>query len=283
MEPPYCKAVRVAMQALKRNNVTRFGRGDRTLLFAHGFGCDQSMWRAVAPALAEEASIALFDLVGAGGSDISAYDPDRYSALEGYADDLVDICLELGAPKLTYVGHSVGATIGVIAALKRPDLFEGMVLICPSPRFSNTDTYHGGFDEPDLDELLAWMATNHAEWSAAMAPSVVGPDQPELQETWTQSVCSLDPRVVNQFARITFKSDHRAEFRRLAKPTLIIDCKLDSLAPPEVGAWVHDAIAGSRRVTLDAQGHCPHMTIPVAVIDAIRGFLAGTPQAVLAA
>jgi sigma-B regulation protein RsbQ len=273
----------MAMQALKRNNVTRFGHGERTLLFAHGFGCDQSMWRAVAPAFAEEASIALFDLVGAGGSDVSAYDPDRYSALEGHADDLVDICVELDAPKLTYVGHSVGATIGVIAALKRPDLFDEMVLICPSPRFANTDAYHGGFDEPDLDELLGWMATNHREWSAAMAPSVVGPDQPELQQIWTQSVCSVDPAVVNQFARITFKSDHRAEFQRLAKPTLIIDCKLDSLAPPEVGAWVQEAIAGSRRVTLDTQGHCPHMTSPVAVTHAIRQFLADAPQVARAA
>jgi sigma-B regulation protein RsbQ len=271
------------MQALERNNVTRFGRGERTLLFAHGFGCNQSMWRAVAPPLAEEASIALFDLVGAGGSDISAYDPDRYSALEAYADDLVEICAELNAPRLTYIGHSVGATIGVIAAVKRPELFESMVLICPSPRFSNTETYHGGFDEPDLDELLAWMATNHTQWSAAMAPAVVGPDQPDLQETWAESVCSLNPEVVNQFAQITFKSDHRAEFRRLAKPTLIIDCKLDSLAPSEVGAWVHDAIAGSRRVTLDAQGHCPHMSTPAAVIDLVREFLAEAPQQARAA
>jgi sigma-B regulation protein RsbQ len=237
----------------------------------------------VAPEFDTEASVVLFDHVGAGGSDISAYDPEKYSVLEGYARDLIEICDELGGPKVTYVGHSVSATIGVIASLQRPDLFDGLVLVCPSPRFSNTDTYHGGFTERDLDELLALMAMNHVEWTAAMAPTVIGPDRPDVQETWTHSVCSLDPAVVNQFARVTFKSDHRADFRQVTKPTLIIDCKVDSLAPAEVGAWVQDAIVGSRRVTLETHGHSPHMTTPVAVTGAVRQFMAETQQLALAA
>jgi sigma-B regulation protein RsbQ len=271
------------MNVVTRNNVTRAGAGKRVLMFAHGFGCDQSMWGRVAPSFAADHQLVLFDHVGAGGSDIEAYRPEKYGSLHGYAQDVIEICDALDLSDVTLVAHSVSATIAALAAVERPELFAGLVLICPSPRYSNTDTYTGGFRAEDVEELLDVMDINHTDWSVAMAPLVVGESAgPELQGEWRDSVCRTDPTIAKQFARVTFTSDHRADFRRVTTPALILESKADMLAPREVGAWVNAAIRGSRLLTLDATGHSPHITAPMDVIAAIDEFL-GEPDRIQAA
>ncbi len=262
------------MDVKLRNNVTVLGEGAQTLLFAHGYGCDQSMWRLVAPHFVDEAKVALFDHVGAGGSDIGAYDPHKYSGLTGYAADVIEICETQGLSDVVFVGHSVSAMIGVLAAGQRPDLFSRLVLIGASPRFANDEGYFGGFDERDLEDLLDLLAKNQLDWSGAIAPAVVA--DAGFQDEWRSSVCRIDPVIAHEFARATFLSDHRADCLQVSTPTLLIECSEDTLAPPEVGAFVHAAISGSRRVVLDAAGHSPHLTAPTAVIEAMRAFL-GAP------
>ena len=260
------------MDVFARNNVVVHGDNGPTFVFSHGFGCDQTMWRHVARAFISKGRVVLFDHVGAGRSDLSAYRSDKYASLQGYADDVVEICEALACDDLIFVGHSVSATIGVLAAVQRPDLFSKLALICASPRYANTDTYHGGFGEADIDELLDLMDKNTLDWSALMSPVLFAQREAELQEEWRDSVCSIDPAIAKEFARATFKSDHRAEYRQVTTSTLIVECAEDSLAPPEVGAYVNRAIVGSRRVVLDAVGHCPHMSAPDEVIAAITAF-----------
>jgi sigma-B regulation protein RsbQ len=271
------------MSILRRNNVRVRGSGSRTLLFAHGFGCDQTMWRHVAGSLSDDHRVVSFDHVGAGDSDWSAYDPRRHGSLEGYAADIVEICEALGGDPLTFVGHSVGGTIGVLAANLRPDLIRSLVLVCPSPRFSNTDGYSGGFSASDISELLDLLEKNQLDWSALMAPTIMGADAVAEQEEWRGSVCRVDPAVAKQFARATFEADNRADFQAVTLPALILDCSDDALAPPYVGDFVQRAIRGSRRVTLEATGHCPHLTRPVDVAAAIREFVSGSSLAHIAA
>ena len=261
------------MNALVRNNVTITGEGSPTLLFAHGFGCDQSMWRHVTPAFARRATVALFDHVGAGASDLDAYDPEKYDSLRGYAQDVVEICEALGRGPVVFVGHSVSATIGVIAAADRPDLFSGLVLICPSPRYANAPDYNGGFEEADLYELLDLLDKNQLEWSGALSPVVMGSGHEAQEGEWRESVCRMAPSVAKQFARVTFLSDNREDFHRVRTPTLLVECSEDALAPAQVGAWVRDAISGSERVVLDVSGHCPHMSDPDTVVAALDGFV----------
>ncbi|QYF87053.1 alpha/beta hydrolase [Brevundimonas sp. PAMC22021] len=233
------------------------------------------MWRRVVDEMSEQFRVVLFDHVGAGDSDWSAYDAVRYGSLEGYAADVLEICEELSNDPITYVGHSVGATIGVLAANLRPDLIRSLVLVCPSPRFSNTDGYTGGFSSADIAELLDLMDKNHLDWSALMAPTVMGVDAVAEQEEWRGSVCRVDPATAKQFARLTFEADNRADYAALAAPTLIIDCSDDALAPSAVGDHLHRAISGSERLTLQATGHCPHLTRPSDVTAAILAFDAG--------
>jgi sigma-B regulation protein RsbQ len=257
------------MSSLSRNNVRITGEGRPTFLLAHGFGCDQSMWRHVEGQLARRGRVVVFDHVGAGGSDVSAYQPDNYATLHGYAADVIEICEDLDLGRVVFVGHSVSATIGVLAANARPDLFSQLVLICASPRYANTDTYVGGFGAADIDELLDLMDKNHLDWADLMAPTVVGSDHAEVQTEWRDSVCRTDPAIAKAFARVTFTSDHRADYRQVTTPTLLIDCSDDALAPEAVGRYVNDAIKGSRRIVLSAEGHCPHMTAPDEVVAAI--------------
>jgi sigma-B regulation protein RsbQ len=261
------------MSVAVRNNVTRHGAGPQTFLFAHGFGCDQTMWRHVAFAFAPKAKVVLFDHVGAGLSDLSAYCSEKYGTLQGYADDVIEICETERLKDVILVGHSVSATIGVLAAVKRPDLFSKMVLICASPRYANTDVYRGGFDIHDIEELLELLDKNQLDWSATMAPVVMG-DGSDLdhQTEWRDSVCRTDPRAARELARITFTSDHRADYRKVTTPSLLVECADDALAPPEVGQYMHEAIRPSRREILQTSGHCPHVTAPEAVIAAIEAF-----------
>ena len=262
------------MSVLQRNNVKLAGHGDRTIVFAHGFGCDQNMWRLVQPAFETQFRTVLFDHVGAGGSDLSAYDADKYASLRGYADDLVEIGRELGIKNAVFVGHSVSAMIGILASLADPGLFSELVLVCPSPRYIDDGAYHGGFAAADIDDLLESLSDNHLGWSAMMAPVIMGNfDRPELGAELTNSFCRTDPAIAKDFARVTFTSDNRDDLAKVSARTLILQCKEDTIAPQEVGHYVRDHILGSELVLLDATGHCPNLSAPLDVIAAIRAFV----------
>ncbi|MGZ4593471.1 MAG: alpha/beta fold hydrolase [Actinomycetes bacterium] len=263
------------MDVLARNNVTVSGRPDGPpMLFAHGFGCDQNMWRFVAPAFEDTHRVVLFDHVGAGGSDLSAFDPDRYSDLRGYADDMLEICEALRLKAVVFVGHSVSAMMGVLAAAREPERFESLVLVGPSPRYIDDVDYVGGFTAADIDGLLESLDSNYLGWSSAMAPVIMGnPDRPELGAELTNSFCRTDPLIARHFARVTFTSDNRSDLAAVQVPTLILQCSDDAIAPTHVGAYVHRAIAGSTLVELDATGHCPNLSAPEATVSAIRSFM----------
>jgi sigma-B regulation protein RsbQ len=244
------------------------------MLFAHGFGCDQNMWRHVAPAFADDYRVVLFDHVGAGGADPSAWDPDRYSSLEAYAADVLEICGALGLDDVVFVGHSVSAMIGVLAAAREPDRFSKLVLVGPSPRYIDDDGYVGGFAREDIEELLESLDSNFLGWSSAMAPVIAGnPDRPELGEELTNSFCRTDPEIAKHFARVTFLSDNRADLDAVRTPALVLQCADDAIAPQPVGEYVHRRLADSRLVLMEATGHCPNLSAPAETIAAIRAFL----------
>jgi sigma-B regulation protein RsbQ len=243
------------------------------MVFAHGFGCDQNMWRFVAPAFEPDHRVVLFDLVGAGGSDLSAFDPQRYGSLEGYAEDVVEICAELELTDAIFVGHSVSAMIGVLAAARAPERIGKLVLVGPSPRYIDADGYSGGFSREDIEELLDSLDSNFLGWSSAMAPVIMGnPERPELGEELTSSFCRTDPDIAASFARVTFMSDNRDDLAGVRVPTLVLQCSEDAIAPRAVGEYVHRQIEGSEFVELAATGHCPNLSAPKETIEAIRAF-----------
>jgi sigma-B regulation protein RsbQ len=244
------------------------------MVFAHGFGCDQNMWRYVWPAFADDHRIVLFDHVGAGGSDASAFDPDRYSSLQGYADDVLEICGELDLTDTVFVGHSVSAMVGALAAAAEPGRFGALVLVGPSPRYVDDDGYAGGFTREDIDGLLESMDSNYLGWSNAMAPVIMGnADRPELGDELTNSFCRADPAIAGHFARVTFLSDNRADLARVSTPSLVLQCSDDVIAPEAVGEYVDRHLPDSRLVQLAASGHCPNLSAPEETIAAIRAFL----------
>ncbi|KQT53569.1 sigma factor sigB regulation protein rsbQ [Methylobacterium sp. Leaf456] len=262
------------MSAVVRNNVRIRGSGPKTMVFAHGYGCDQNMWRYVAPAFEAQFRTVLFDQVGAGGSDRAAYDPAKYASLSGYVDDLIQIGEQLGLRDTVFVGHSVSAMIGVLASIAAPGLFGQLVLVGPSPRYVDDGDYVGGFSSPQVDELLDFLGSNHMGWSNTMAPAIMGnPDRPELGEELTDSFCRMDPGIARDFARVTFTSDNRADLALVSVPTLILQCSDDVIAPTPVGEYVHRHVKGSTLVHLRASGHCPNLSAPSEVIAAIRGFV----------
>jgi sigma-B regulation protein RsbQ len=262
------------MGVVQRNNVQLRGSGERTMMFAHGFGCDQNMWRFVEPAFADKFRTVLFDHVGAGRSDLNAYDNTKYSTLAGYADDVVEIGRELNLKDAIFVGHSVSCMIGALAAQKAPGMFSKMVMIGPSARYIDDDEYSGGFSEKQIDELLQFLEANHMGWSAQMAPAIMGnPDRPELGEELTNSFCRTDPEIAKAFARVTFKSDNRKDLPKIDVPTLILQCSEDIIASKEVGEFVHRSIPSSEMVILNATGHCPNLSAPEEVIAAMRTFV----------
>lgn len=259
---------------LTRNNVKISGAGERSIVFAHGFGCDQNMWRFVAPAFKDRYRTVLFDHVGAGRSKTDGYDPATYSSLDRYADDLLEIYEALDLRDTVFVGHSVAAMIGMLAALKRPELFQRLVLIGPSPCYINRDGYFGGFDPDIMDGMLTYLDDNYLAWAQAMAPTIMGNlDRPELGAELSDSFCRADRLIARQFARVTFLSDNRADLGRLNTPTLILQCSDDPIAPDPVGAFVHKNVKNSRLVKLQATGHCPNMSAPDETITAIEAFL----------
>jgi sigma-B regulation protein RsbQ len=263
------------MSVATRNNVTISGEeSGRPMLFAHGFGCDQNMWRHVAPAFEDAYRVVLFDHVGAGSSDVSAYDPDRYSSLYGYAHDVLEICRELNLWDVVFVGHSVSAMVGVLAAIEEPDRFDKLILIGPSPRYIDDEGYAGGFSRDDIDELLDSLDTNYLGWSSAIAPVIMGnPDRPELAQELTNSFCRADPEIQRRFARVTFLSDNRADLPRVRTRSLVLQCNDDAIAPISVGEYVHRQMPDSELVMLDATGHCPNLSAPDATVAAIKAFL----------
>jgi len=263
------------MSVTARNNVALSGRaGAQPMLFAHGFGCDQNMWRHVAPAFADEYRIVLFDHVGAGGSDLSAYDRRKYSTLQGYADDILEICRELELNDVVFVGHSVSAMMGVLAAAREPERFAKLVLVGPSPRYIDEGDYTGGFTREDIEGLLEQLDSNYLGWSRALAPTIMGrPDRPELGAELTDSFCRTDPEIAKHFARVTFLSDNREDLGRVTTPTLVLQCSDDVIAPNAVGEYVHDRLPDSELVLMQATGHCPNLSAPDETIAAIRGFL----------
>lgn len=262
--------------SLGRNNVILRGQEDgRPMVFAHGFGCDQNMWRYVWPAFANEYRIVLFDHVGSGGSDVRAYDPERYSTLQGYADDVLEICRDLDLSEVIFVGHSVSAMMGVLAAEAEPERFARLVLVGPSPRYIDGEDYVGGFSEEDIEGLLESLESNYLGWSSTMAPVIMGnPDRPELGDELTSSFCQADPEIARQFARVTFLSDNRADLARVSTPSLVLQCSEDVIAPRSVGDYVQRHLPDGRMVLLKATGHCPNLSAPQETIDAIKAFLA---------
>lgn len=262
------------MSVLERNNVQLNGAGDRKMVFAHGFGCDHNMWRFVEPAFRDRFRTVLFDHVGSGQSDLSAYDPAKYASLQGYADDLVQIGRELGVEDGVFVGHSVSAMIGALASIAAPEMFSRLVMVGPSPRYINDGDYFGGFSQEQIEELLSSLADNHMGWSQAMAPAIMGnPDRPELGEELTNSFCRTDPEIARQFARTTFMSDNRADLSKITARTLILQCRDDIIASEEVGEYVNREVPGSRIVYLDACGHCPNLSAPDEVVSAMNDFV----------
>ncbi|MGP4689526.1 alpha/beta fold hydrolase [Agrobacterium pusense] len=262
------------MSVIVRNNVTEQGGGQRSIVFAHGFGCDQNMWRYVAPAFEQNYKVVLFDHVGCGKSDLGAYDPAKYSSLSGYATDVVEIGRALDIKNGVFVGHSVSAMIGILASIEAPDLFCELILIGPSPRYINDDGYEGGFTRGQIEELLEFLDDNHMGWSAAMGPVIMGnPDRPELSEELVNSFCRTDPDIAKAFARVTFLSDNRSDLKHCQARALVIQCKQDVIAQQGVGEFVRDHLPRGEMVVIDATGHCPNLSAPAQVISAIKAFV----------
>ncbi len=244
------------------------------MVFAHGFGCSQEMWRLLTPGFERDHRVVLYDLVGAGGSDLAAYDRGRYDSLHAHADDLVDILTVLDLRDAVLVAHSVSTMIAVLAAVRAPERVGALVLVGPSPRYINDDDYVGGFERADIDALLDTLDANYLGWSSAMAPVVMGnPDRPELGEELTDSFCRVDPAIAAHFARVTFLSDNRKDLAAVRTPTLVVQCSDDVIAPYEVGAFVHGSIPGSELAVLSATGHVPHLSAPEELAAAMRHYL----------
>lgn len=264
------------MDVLARNNVHTQGRGQLPMLFAHGFGCDQSMWRYVAPAFAADYKIVLFDHVGCGGSDLRAYDRERYGALAGYARDILQICDALALEQVIFVGHSVSAMIGALAARMEPARFARLIMIGPSPCYVNDRDYVGGFSRREMEELLDALDDNYLGWSSKVAPVIMGdhPDHPEYAQELTNSFCRTDPAISRHFAHVCFLSDNRADLPHVAVRTLILQCSEDVIAPHAVGKYVHEHLRDSELVLMEATGHCPNLSAPEETIRCMRAFLA---------
>jgi sigma-B regulation protein RsbQ len=262
------------MSVVSRNNVKIRGDGPQAILFAHGFGCDQNMWRYVVPHFETQYTVVTFDHVGAGGSDLSAYTFEKYGTLDGYASDIVEIGHELGLSDAIFVGHSVSAMMGVLASIRAPGMFSKLVLVGPSPRYINDGDYVGGFTTEQVVELLDFLDSNHMGWSQAMAPTIIGnADRPELAEELTNSFCKTDPEIARHFARVTFMSDNRADLDKVTVPSLILQCADDVIAPDAVGHYLHGRLPDSRLVLMKATGHCPNLSHPQETVASIRSFL----------
>jgi sigma-B regulation protein RsbQ len=263
------------MSVQARHNVTVAGSGPATLVFAHGFGCDQNMWRLMAPSYEGRFRTIRYDLTGSGKSDLAAYCKDRHGSLQGHADDVLEVIREFAQGPVIFVGHSVSAMIGALAGIKAPELFAAHVMLGPSPCYINDGDYTGGFTREDIDSLLETLESNFLGWSSTMAPAIMGaPDQPQLAEELTNSFCRTDPDIAAHFARVTFLSDNRADMAKLDAPTLILQCSDDIIAPQAVGQYLRRTLPRGMLHVIDNVGHCPHLSAPSASMYAIDEFLA---------
>ena len=262
------------MNIIQRNNVNVKGKGEQTLLFAHGLNCDQNSYKYITGAFEDDYQLVLFDFIGSGKSDFSSYDAEKYSTLQGYTDDIIEICDELKLKNVIFIGHSVSCMMGVLASIQRPELFSKLILIGPSPRYINEEGYIGGFDQEDIDGLFEIMEENYIDWSKNMAPSIMGnPDKPSLGLELGNSLCNTDPTIGKAFARVTFLSDNRTDLSRVKVDSLTLQCKDDIIAPLEVGHFIHQHTPGNMLKILEATGHCPHMSAPEKTIEAILDFI----------
>ncbi|MGQ4880653.1 alpha/beta fold hydrolase [Billgrantia sp. LNSP4103-1] len=266
---------------IKRNNVKVMGYGTQAMIFAAGFGCDQNMWRYIVPAFANDYRVVLFDYVGAGESDLSAYCPDKYGSLHGYAQDVIDVLTALDITDAIFVGHSVGCVIGLLASLREPERFDRSVMIGPSPCYLNEEGgYQGGFERASLEGLLDMMKKNDLGWASFLAPVIMrNEDRPELTEELKTSFCSTDPVIAHNFAKVTFFSDNREDLPKATVPSLILQSEEDAIAPIGVGEYMRDNTPNSTYRLLAATGHCPHMSHPEAIIAAMRDYLVGQTPA----
>lgn len=263
------------VQALNKNNIRVEGDGEKTIVFGHGFGCDQLVWGKVAPSFESQYQVVLFDYVGSGSSDKSFYSKERYSSLHGYKQDLLDVCDALELKKIYFVGHSVSGMIGLLASIERPELFEKLIMIGPSPCYLNEEGYKGGFEKSDIDDLLDMMEINYKEWAKYLAPVVMqNDDRPHLASEFEQILCSNDPMIARQFAEVTFTSDVRHELHKVSVPSVIMQPRHDAIVPLEVGEYLHKNIAGSDLQVMEAMGHNPHISDPLETIDLIKTYLA---------
>jgi sigma-B regulation protein RsbQ len=258
----------------ERHNIQVHGSGEVDMIFAHGYGCDQNMWRLLTPAFEKRYRIVLYDLVGAGRSDLSAYDRKKYDTLAGHASDLLEIAKEYARGPAVFVGHSVSAMIGLLAGIAEPQRFQSQVMIGPSPSYINDGDYVGGFTRADIDSLLETIDSNYLGWASAMAPKIMGaPTQPALSEELTNSFCRTDPEIAKHFARVTFTSDNRADLHKLSVSTLVLQCSDDFIAPLSVGEFIHSRLPKSTLKIIQNIGHCPHLSAPLAIADAMDDFL----------
>jgi sigma-B regulation protein RsbQ len=259
---------------IDRNNITIHGTGRKSMFMVHGYGCDQNMWRFITPQFRDDYKIILIDLVGSGKSDENSYDYDKYSSLEGYADDIIEICDALNLEDICFVGHSVSAMIGLLAAIKKTSLFNKLIMIGPSPRYINIKNYFGGFSQNDIDDLMETLDSNYLGWSSAMASVIMdNADRPELAAELEESFCQNNPKIARHFARVTFLGDNRSDLKKLTTDTLIIQSKTDAIASIKVGQFVHDNISNSKLEVLETTGHCPHLSAPSQTIEAMKKHL----------
>lgn len=262
------------ISSINRNNVIQFGQGSQPMLFAHGYGCDQKMWRFITPAFEQDYRIMLFDHTGSGNSVESAYDFEKYNDLRGYAQDVIEICDELKINKIIFVGHSVSCMIGVLAAIKRPDLFEKLILIGPSPCYINQAAYFGGFSREDIEDMVDTLESNYLGWSSYITPVIAGhPEKPEHADELHNSFCRMNPEIAKHFAKVTFLADNREDLAQLTIPVQVIQSNPDVISPVEVGEFVHNQIRNSLYTQIEVPGHVPHLTDPMATIAAMRKFL----------
>jgi sigma-B regulation protein RsbQ len=258
----------------QRNNVRVWGKGERPVMFAHGFGCDQNMWRFITPAFEDDYKLIAFDYVGSGKSDLKAYNPERYGNLNGYAMDVLEVCEAVEAKDIIFVGHSVSSMIGLLAAIKKPSYISDLIFIGPSPCYINDREYKGGFERKDIEELLDTMDKNYIGWANFLAPAIMkNPERPELAQELTESFCSTDPKIARQFAMATFFSDNRNDLPKLNKSSLIMQCSDDLIAPYEVGDYMHARLSKSTLKVMKATGHCPHMSHPEETIALMKEYL----------
>lgn len=265
----------MAQNILLRNNVTVFGQGNQSMLFAHGFGCDQNMWRFIAPFFQNDYQIVLFDYVGSGKSELSAYSPERYGDLNGYVQDVLDICETLALTDVIFVGHSVSSVVGILASIQDPERFKHLILVGPSPCYINDPPdYVGGFERASIEGLLGIMEKNYIGWASFLAPIMMkNEQQPALARELEESFCSTDPVIARRFAEVTFYSDHRSALPQVTVPSLLLQCSEDAIAPLEVGRYLHRHLLNSTLQVMKATGHCPHMSHPEETIYLIKEYL----------